>query len=64
MAKFLDTDHPMFRPLWVRVLVVALAVGWAIFEFTTGSLAWGALFLALGGYAAYAFFMASRAKKP
>ena len=64
MAKFLDTDHPMFRPLWVRALVVALAVGWAIFEFTTGSLAWGALFLALGGYAAYAFFMASRAKKP
>lgn len=64
MAKFLDTDHPMFRPLWVRILIVALAVAWAGVEFTTGSNAWGGVFLALGGYAAWAFFKASRAGKP
>ena len=62
--KFLDTDHPMFRPLWVRVLIVALCVGWAIFEFTTGSGFWGVLFLALGAYAAWGFFIEPRPKDP
>lgn len=60
MAKFLDTDHPMFRPVWVRVLLVAVAFGWAVFEFTTGSAAWGGVFLALGAYAAWAFLTAAR----
>jgi hypothetical protein len=57
MAKFIDRDHPMLRPLWVRVLLVALCAGWAIFEFATGSAMWGVVFLALGGYAAWAFFL-------
>jgi hypothetical protein len=55
--KFLDTDHPMFRPLWVRVLIVGLCVGWAVLEFVTGSAFWGVLFLALGGYSAWGFFV-------
>lgn len=57
--KFLDTDHAMFRPLWVRVLIVALCLGWATFEFTGGSPFWGVLFGALGVYAAWAFFFAA-----
>jgi hypothetical protein len=57
MKKFLDTDHPWLRPLWVRVLVVAVAGGWALLEFTTGSPFWGVLFLGLAGYAAWAFFL-------
>ena len=56
--KFLDTSHPMFRPLWVRILIVAICLGWAVFEFTSGSSAWGAAFLARGAYAAWAFFLA------
>ena len=56
MKKFLDTDHPMFRPLWVRVLVVAFPVGWGVFEFATGSPFWGLIFLALGAYAGWEFF--------
>jgi hypothetical protein len=59
VKKFLDTEHPMFRPLWVRVLIVALCLGWAAFEFVDGSPFWGMIFLGLGGYAAYAFFAAS-----
>ena len=58
MKKFIDTDHPMLRPLWVRVLLVALCTGWAVFEFAGGSSFWGVLFLALGAYAAWAFFFA------
>ena len=34
MKKFIDTDHPMLRPLWVRILLVAICLGWAVFEFT------------------------------
>ena len=57
MKKFLDTDHPVFRPLWVRVLIVALCAGWAVLEFVTGSPFWGVLFLGLGAYAAWGFFV-------
>ena len=55
--NFLDTDHPMFRPLWVRLLIVALCLGWAAFEFIDGSAFWGVLFGALGVYAAWGFFV-------
>ena len=55
--KFLDTSHPMFRPLWVRVLIVAICLGWAIFEIVGGSPLWAMIFGALGAYAAWAFFI-------
>ena len=55
--KFLDTSHPMFRPLWVRLLIVALCLGWAVFEFVGGSPMWGMIFGALGLYSAYGFFI-------
>lgn len=57
--RFLDTDHPMLRPLWVRILVVAACLGWAVLEFTGGSPFWGMLFGALGVYAAWSFFVAA-----
>lgn len=53
-----DLDHPYFRPLWIRLLIVAVALGWAVVEFATGSPFWGILFGALGVYAAYRFFVA------
>jgi hypothetical protein len=71
MPKLIDTDHPMLRPLWVRILLVAVCLGWAAFEFGllgflglgAGSPAWGFLFLAIGLYAAWAFFQAPARKK-
>jgi hypothetical protein len=62
MPKFIDRDHPMLRPLWVRLLLVAICLGWAAFEFTTASAMWGLIFLALGLYAAWAFFLAPPGK--
>jgi hypothetical protein len=56
MKKFLDTDHPSLRPLWVRLLLVAICLGWAVFEFATASPFWGVIFLGLGAYAIYGFF--------
>ena len=46
-------DHPFFRPLWIRVVTVAVAVGWALVEFASGAAFWGTLFLALGLFAAW-----------
>ena len=52
-----DFGHPFFRPLWVRVVVVAVALGWALYEFATGAPFWGILFGALGLYAAWHLLM-------
>ena len=52
-----DLDHPRFRPLWLRLVVVAVAIGWSLFEFASGAPFWGILFGALGTYAAYKFFL-------
>jgi hypothetical protein len=56
MKKFLDTDHAVLKPLWVRLAVVAVAAGWGLFEFATGSPFWGVLFLGLAAYAVWSFF--------
>lgn len=55
--RFLDLDHPWFRPLWRRVAVVGLAIGWGLFELVAGSPGFAILFLALGGYAAWRLFV-------
>ncbi len=55
--KFFDLDHPFFRPLWLRVLVVAACLGWAAVELVTGSPGWAIAFGALGLYSAYRFFV-------
>ena len=57
MKKFLDTDYPAFKPLWVRLAVVAVAAGWGVFEFATGSPFWGVLFLGLAAYAVRGFVL-------
>ena len=55
--KLLDTDHPFFRPLWIRIAVVAVAAAWAAFEFWTGSPWWGGLFLVFAALSAWGFFV-------
>ena len=55
--KFFETDHPFFKPLWIRILVVAFAACWGIFEFASGSAFWGVLFLGMAGIAFWGFFI-------
>ena len=52
-----DLDHPFFRPLWLRIVIVALCLGWALFEIATGAPFWAILFGAIGLFAAYRFFV-------
>ena len=53
-----DFDEPFFRPLWVRIVVVSICVGWGLFELLTGSMGWAIMFLAAGGYVAYRLLVA------
>ena len=55
--KGFDFNHPFFDPLWVRVAVVGVCIGWGLFEFSTGALMWGGLFFGLGGWAGFSFFV-------
>ncbi len=52
-----DLDHPFFLPLWRRVAVAALCLGWAGLELARGALFWAVLFGGLGLYAAHGFFL-------
>lgn len=53
-----DAEHPFFRPLWRRVLVVAFCFGWAGFEFYNGSQTWGLIALAAAAYGVWSLFIA------
>jgi hypothetical protein len=50
MLKFIDPDHPFYRPLWVRLLIVGFTAGWTAVEFINGQEIWGYIFLALAAY--------------
>lgn len=56
--KGFDFEHPFFDPLWVRVLVFWICIGWGLFEFSTGSYFWGVMFCAMGLWAGHSFFIA------
>lgn len=51
-----DSEHPFFRPLWRRVVVVAVCVAWAAVEFVTGTPFWGVVALGFAAYGAWQFF--------
>ena len=57
--KGFDFDHPFFNPLWVRILVFAICIGWGLFEFVSGSAIWGVVFCAMGLWAGHSFFIAN-----
>lgn len=53
-----DLDAPVFRPVLVRLILVALPLLWAAYEFATGSVFWGVLFGGVGGYLFHRLFLA------
>ena len=54
-----DLDHPFFRPLWARIVTVAVPLCWSIVEIARDAPFWAILFAAAGLYAAYRFFVAA-----
>ncbi|MEF2074253.1 hypothetical protein [Consotaella aegiceratis] len=53
-----DRNHPFFRPLWRRVAVVTVVALWCALEWWGGDVTWGAITLALLGYAVWAYLIA------
>ncbi|MER8477388.1 DUF3329 domain-containing protein [Mesorhizobium sp. M1163] len=51
-----DSEHPFFRPLWRRVVIVAVCLVWSAIEFATGTPFWGMIALGFAGYAVWQFF--------
>ncbi|MFK3692284.1 hypothetical protein ACI2J4_18665 [Agrobacterium tumefaciens] len=49
----IDTSHPLYRPLWVRLLIVGFCAAWAIIEFVNREFFWGTIVAGIGAYAAY-----------
>ncbi len=58
---FIDTNHPIYQPLWVRLLIVGLCAGWAIIEFINHEIFWATL---IGGIAAYSAYVLLITFKP
>ena len=52
-----EVRHPIFLPLWRRVLVAVLVVGWTIFELTIGSVFWAIVVGAAAVIIVRAFFI-------
>ncbi len=50
-------DIPFFRPLWVRLIVVAVCIGWGLFELMSNSVGFAIIFLSAGFYAGYRLFI-------
>lgn len=53
-----DKNHPWFRPVWRRVLMVVICAAIALWDVYHGNYGWALIFGGLGGYAVYIFFIA------
>nr|WP_237684850.1 hypothetical protein [Szabonella alba] len=62
--KFFDVHNPFYRPLWRRILVTGICLGWGLFELATGNPFFAILFGAAGIYCAHQFFIAFDPKDP
>lgn len=49
--KFIDPTHPVYRPLWVRLLIVGSCAAWTAVEYYNGQETWGLIFLVVSAYA-------------
>jgi len=58
MAAFKEQQHPFYKPLWRRVVIVLVIVAWLAFEvFSSQSGLWIGLAAAALAYAVYVFFI-------
>jgi hypothetical protein len=51
--QLIDPNHPVYKPLWVRVLIVAVCLGWATIEAFGPEPFWAVIVGGLGAYSAW-----------
>lgn len=54
--KFLDFKDPFYAPVWIRICVVAVCIGWGLFEVSNAAYGWALIFIGLGAYAGWQFY--------
>ena len=59
---FFDFDHPMYRPLWFRLMLISACLGWGTFEVWLGNQTWGAIFMGIGTFLIYQLLIAFNPK--
>ncbi|MEH6719091.1 MAG: DUF3329 domain-containing protein [Aurantimonas endophytica] len=52
-----EAQHPFYRPLWVRIAITAVVIGWSALEWANGETIWGALTAGIAGWAIWMFFI-------
>ncbi|WP_157014320.1 DUF3329 domain-containing protein [Mesorhizobium xinjiangense] len=50
----------IFRPLWVRAMIVVACAAWALVEWANGQTGWALLAAAVTAYGVWSFFIAWR----
>lgn len=55
--EFFNVKHPMFNPLWVRILITGVCTIWAMLEFGSGNPFWGILFAGIAAFCIWKFFV-------
>ncbi|WVT72318.1 hypothetical protein QM996_12370 [Sinorhizobium chiapasense] len=63
MLKFIDPDHPFYRPLWIRLLIVLFCAVWTVVEFLGEQMLWGMIFLAITAYTSAALLIFYRSSE-
>lgn len=62
--QLIDPSHPMYKPLWVRILIVAVCFGWAAVETLGSQPFWAMLSGALGAYSAWMLLLNFKPQPP
>jgi hypothetical protein len=62
--QLIDPNHPVYRPLWVRILIVVVCFGWALMETTRGDPFWAVLAAGAGAYSIYMLFWSYKPSAP
>lgn len=64
MDRHVDLNHPIFIPLWRRVLIVAVCLAWAGVEAAGQEVVWATIFGCVGLYCAWHFFLNFNPRNP
>ncbi|KQV64619.1 hypothetical protein [Rhizobium sp. Root1220] len=62
--QLIDPNHPSYRPLWGRILIVAVCFGWTAMEAIKGDPFWAVLAGGAGVYSAYVLLWSYKPPEP
>lgn len=56
MLLNINPEHPFYRPLWVRIMLVGVIAAWGLMEFTHHAYFWGTIAVGLDLFVIYELF--------